>query len=58
MTLLAHAGGMGWDELLVFAAPVVVLAVMRVKNRRRAQEGVDPDQDGGDGHGEDDEETA
>lgn len=46
--LVAHSGGMGWDELLVFALPVVILVVLQVLGRRKR----DADQNGQDG-GED-----
>lgn len=57
MKLVAHAGGMGWDELLVFASPVVILIALQIASRRRAREAGDPEQDdlGGD---DEDEETA
>ena len=44
--LVAHAGGMGWDELLVFALPVVVLVVLQVVSRRRARDAAATEQDG------------
>ena len=46
MELLAHAGGMGWDEALIFAVPVVILGVLQLLARRKARETAD---DGGDG---------
>lgn len=56
MKAVAHAGGMGWDELLVFAAPVVILVALQVAGRRKARDGGDPEQDGP-GEGDDDEEN-
>lgn len=56
MRVVAHAGGMGWDELLVFAAPIVVMVVLRITGRRRARAAEDPDQDG-DARHRDGEET-
>lgn len=35
--LVAHAGGLGWDELLLFVSPVVVLVVLQVIGRRKAR---------------------
>ena len=53
VAVVAHAGGMGWDEALLFALPVVVLVVLQVIGRRRAKDaGVD---DGGRGEGSDDD---
>ena len=46
--LVAHAGGMGWDEALIFAVPVVILAVLQLLARRKAGETAD-DGDEGDG---------
>ena len=46
--LVAHAGGMGWDELLVFAAPVVILVALQVAGRRKKRDGADPSEDDGD----------
>lgn len=56
MSVIAHAGGMGWDELLVFATPVIVLVALQVAGRRKRASG-DPDEDGLE-DGDDDEETA
>ena len=56
--LVAHAGGTGWDEVLVFALPVVVLVVLQVLGRRRARDaGAQQGADGGDrpGGGNDDD---
>ena len=54
MSLIAHSGGLGWDEMLVFALPVVVLVVLQVLGRRRRD--ADPetpaDEDGANGGGE------
>ena len=49
--VVAHAGGMGWDELLVFALPVVILVVLQVVGRRRAREASPSEQDGGEDEG-------
>ena len=43
--LVAHAGGTGWDEVAVFALPVVVLVVLQVLGRRKRQEAA-KEQDG------------
>jgi hypothetical protein len=55
--IVAHANGTGWDEVLVFALPVVVLVVLQVLGRRRARDaGADGADDGGRrGGGGDDE---
>jgi hypothetical protein len=37
MGLVAHSGGLSWDELLLFASPVVILVVLQIIGRRRAQ---------------------
>jgi hypothetical protein len=50
--LVAHSGGLGWDELLLFASPVVVLVILQVVGRRKARQGDATEQDGPDG-GED-----
>lgn len=34
--LVAHTGGFGWDEALVFVLPVVVLIAARRAGRRKA----------------------
>ena len=40
--IVAHAGGFGWDEALIFALPVAILAVLQVLARRKAaQEAAD-----------------
>ena len=45
--LVAHAGGFSWDELLLFATPVLVLIVLQVLGRRRRDsEGQDEGDDG------------
>ena len=44
--LVGHAGGVGWDEAVLFALPVVVLAVLQVLARRKAAR--DAGEDGGD----------
>ena len=53
--VVAHAGGLGWDELLVFALPVVILVVLQVLGRRKAREAAANEQDvdvsGGDDEG-------
>ena len=46
--VVAHAGGMGWDEALIFAVPVVILVVLQLLARRKARDAVD-DGDEGDG---------
>ena len=51
-SVVAHAGGAGWDELLVLAAPVVVLIVLQVLGRRRARDEGDREQDGPTDEGE------
>ena len=33
--LLAHAGGFGWDEILLIALPVAVLAVLQILAKRK-----------------------
>lgn len=50
--VVAHAGGIGWDELLVFAAPVLILIVLQVLGRRRARDEEDREQDGSTDEGE------
>ena len=50
MAIVAHAGGMGWDEALIFAVPVIILAVLQVLARRKAKDAVE-DGDEGDGGG-------
>lgn len=39
--IVAHAGGFGWDEALVFALPVVVLVVLQVLGRPKANQATD-----------------
>jgi hypothetical protein len=51
-TLVAHAGGTGWDEVLLFATPIVLLVVLQVLGRRKARAAAAREQDGGDGEGE------
>jgi hypothetical protein len=54
-SLLAHQGG--WDELLLVAAPVAVIALLLVLADRRAKRALDAE-DGGEGRppaGEQDE---
>ena len=46
MGIVAHAGGMGWDEALIFAVPVIILAVLQVLARRKAAQEVGDDEDG------------
>jgi hypothetical protein len=54
--VIAHSGGLGWDELVVFALPVVVLVVLQVLGRRKRNAGQDPEagdtSSGGNGGGE------
>jgi hypothetical protein len=33
--IVAHAGGMSWDELLILAVPIVILGVLQLVGRRR-----------------------
>ena len=49
--LLAHAGGLGWDELVVFALPVVILVVLQVLGRRKARDADASEQDEGEAEG-------
>ena len=51
MDVVAHAGGMGWDEALIFAVPVVILGVLQVLARRKARDAspVDGGEDEGGG---------
>ena len=52
--LVAHAGGTGWDEVLVFALPVVVLVALQVLGRRRARDaGANGGGEGGEGDDDD-----
>ena len=53
MELVAHAGGMGWDEALIFAVPVVILLVLQVFARRKANDAAaeDVSSEGGEGDG-------
>ncbi|MDQ3108141.1 MAG: hypothetical protein M3Q68_10105 [Actinomycetota bacterium] len=44
--MIAHVGGLGWDELVLIAIPVVVLAVLQVLGRRKARATTPPDEDG------------
>jgi hypothetical protein len=37
--LVAHAGGTGWDEIVVFALPVVILLGLQFYGRRRKAQG-------------------
>ena len=47
LDVVAHAGGFGWDEALVFALPVVILVVLQVVGRRKAaRDAVPTEQDG------------
>ena len=48
MGIVAHAGGMGWDEALIFAVPVLILGVLQVLARRKARDTAD-ETDEGDG---------
>ena len=48
--LVAHAGGFGWDEALIFLVPVVILGVLQLLGRRKAREAGE-DGDEGDGAG-------
>ena len=36
MGLVGHAGGLGWDEVVLIALPVAILAVLQVLARRKA----------------------
>ncbi len=36
--LLAHVGGMGWDELLVMVVPIAIVLALRAVGRRKAAE--------------------
>jgi hypothetical protein len=38
MHLVAHSGGMGWDEAIIFVIPVVILGVLQLLARRKARE--------------------
>ena len=53
MRLIAHSGGIGWDEAVIFVLPVVVLVVLQVLGRRKRDPGVDPPEDGDGGDGGD-----
>ena len=46
--LVAHSGGMGWDEALIFAIPVLILGVLQVLARRKARDTADDTADEGD----------
>lgn len=46
--LVAHAGGFGWDEAVVFALPVIVLVVLQIVGRRKAARHAVEGQDGAD----------
>ncbi len=51
-SLVAHSGGLGWDELLLFASPVVILVILQVVGRRKArgEDATEQDEpDGGEG---------
>ena len=48
--LVAHGGGFGWDEALIFVVPVVILGVLQLLARRKAREAGD-DGDEGDAAG-------
>jgi hypothetical protein len=37
MNFLAHAGGTGWDEILLAIAPLIIAGVIFVLGQRRAQ---------------------
>jgi hypothetical protein len=50
--IVAHAGGMGWDEAVIFAIPIVILAVLQILGRRKAR-GAAAEQDGRDEEGAD-----
>jgi hypothetical protein len=48
--LVAHTGGFGWDEALIFAIPVAILGVLQLLARRKARvDGEDGDEGGGAG---------
>jgi hypothetical protein len=49
MNLVAHSGGLGWDELVLFASPVLILVVLQVVGRRKARRDDETEQDGADG---------
>ena len=51
MRMVAHAGGMGWDEALIFAVPVVILGVLQLLARRKARDDVDDGDRGDEGDG-------
>ena len=42
--LVAHSGGMGWDEAVIFAIPVIILGVLQLLARRKAAAQVDEDE--------------
>jgi hypothetical protein len=43
--VVAHAGGTGWDEIMVFVIPLVILVILQVVGRRRHRAaGGEPDQ--------------
>ena len=46
--MVAHAGGFGWDEALIFALPVAILGVLQVLARRKAakEAGAEADDEG------------
>ena len=41
--LLAHAGGLGWDEALFMALPVVILLLLARQARKKVDETDDDD---------------
>jgi ABC-type Fe3+-siderophore transport system permease subunit len=41
--LLAHAGGIGWDEALFMALPVVILLLLARQARKKIDEAEDDD---------------
>ena len=43
--LVAHSGGLSWDELLLFASPVVVLVILQIVGRRKARDAAASEQD-------------
>lgn len=43
--LVAHTGGLGWDELLLFASPVVILVILQIVGRRKARDAAATEQD-------------
>ena len=42
MPVVAHSGGLGWDELLFLAVPVLVLALLGWQARKKADDDAEP----------------